>query len=122
MQIRREGIIYSALSYAERKIHSPLLFSYLNRRNIISNFNEPVLMSVAVTRYTRVKQILHLIKRMRDNECVILMFHSIIDKNACGYGSDNWFFDIAKFEDLCRELNDLDVSVRTTQYMIQKRG
>ena len=116
IQVRREGLIYSALSLAERKIHSFSLFYRLNRRCIIKNTKQKVLLSIGIHKATTVKQLLKFIDKMKDGEAVILMFHSILDKNDVGYGCDNWYFDLECFDKLCRSLSDnADVTVCTTK-------
>ncbi len=120
IQIRREGLFYTALSLVERMTHSKALFKYLNRKNIISNVGW-LLPSVAITRYTTVKQIVYLIDKLKDGESVILMFHSVLNKNDGGYRKDVWYYDAEKFEKICKYLKDTDsVNVCTTAQLIQR--
>ena len=118
IQIRREGLIYTAFSVLERITHSKTLFRYLNRKNIISNVGW-LLPSVAITRYTTVRQLMHFIDKLKDGESVILMFHSVLNKGDVGYGKDDWYFDAKKFEELCEKLKENDaVNVCTTAELI----
>lgn len=118
IQIRREGLIYTALSLVERITHSKLLFRYLNRKNIISNIGW-LLPSVAITRYTTVNQVMHLIDKLKDGESVILMFHSVLNKIDVGYGKDDWYFDAEKFDEICKRLKENDaVNVCTTAKLV----
>ncbi len=118
IQTRREGLFYTALSIVERITHSKFLFRYLNRKNVISNAKW-LLPSVAITKYTTVKQVLYFISKLRDGESVILMFHSVLNKNDIGYGKDNWYFDTKKFDDICKCLKeDKTVSVCTTMELL----
>ena len=121
-QVRREGLLYSVLTYLERKTHSLWLFRWLNRKNTVNASRTQILMSVAITRHTTVKQILNFVEYLKDDEGVILMFHSVIEKDDRGYGKDNWYFDAKKLEDLCEKLNHMDILVCTTQQLIQRRG
>ena len=116
VKIKREGFLYSFLTCIERKTHSSWLFRYLNRKNVIKDSRARLLMSVAVTKYTTVRQIVDFVKHLRDGECVIFMFHSVITKDDVGYGKDNWYFDTEKFEKLCYSLKeDSSISVCTTK-------
>ena len=51
------------------------------------------------------------------------MFHSILDKSDVGYGRDNWFFDLERFDQLCKALSEKsDVTVCTTKdFVLQNK-
>ena len=119
IQVRREGLFYAFISYMERIAHSKHLFYFLNKRNIIiGKENAKILPSVAITKHTTVKQISYMIDKMQDGEAVILMFHSVLSKNEDGYGADNWYFDMEKFEQLCELLNKPHICVSTTRELV----
>ncbi len=119
IQVRREGLLYSALSVLERKTHSPLLFYLLNKRCIVKDRTRRFLLSVGIHKGVTNKQILNLISKMKDGEGVILMFHSVLDKHDIGFGRDNWFFDLERFDRLCRELSEKsDIAVCTTKELM----
>ncbi len=119
IQIRREGVIYTGLSLVEHITHSKVLFRLLNRKNIIEK-NDWLLPSVAISRYTTVSQILHLIDKLEDHQSVILMFHSVLEKDRTGYGKDDWYFDAESFEKLCAGLKERDdVCVCTTSQLLE---
>ena len=121
IQVRREGFLYSVLTYVERRIHSERLFGYLNKRNIITNADTPILMSVTITSSTTVEQIVKLIDKMQDGESVILMFHSVIEDGDTGYGKDCWYFDINRFREVCNCIKSRqDVIVCTTNDIVAK--
>ena len=76
--------------------------------------------SVTVFSYTTNKQIIELIRTLPDNTAVILMFHSILDKQDAGYGKDKFFWDISWFEDLISFLGkSTEIEVCTTMDLIQ---
>ena len=78
-------------------------------------------MSVAVTKYTTVRQIVEFVKHIKEGEGIILMFHSVISKDDPGYGRDNWYFDAEKFDRICNIFNkNANVSVCTTKDLISK--
>ena len=108
VKVRREGLIYTALSLAERKLHLPSLFYLLNKRCIIKKAKPSVLLSVGIHKGVTVKELLKFIDKMKDGESVIFMFHSILNKTDIGYGVDNWFFDAERFERLCKSLSEND--------------
>lgn len=121
VQIRREGLIYTALTVLERITHSTLIFRYLNRKNVVSKAGW-LLPSVSITRHTTVNQVAHLIDKLKGDESVILMFHSVLNKADGGYGKDDWYFDAEKFEELCAYLKEnSSVNVCTTAELIEKQ-
>ncbi len=116
IQVRREGFLYSALSLLERKLHSPALFYRLNKRCIVKDKKSKVLLSVGIHKSITLKQLLKFIDKMNDGDAIILMFHSILNKNDIGYGYDNWYYDYEQFDSLCRALSkNVDVTVCTTR-------
>ena len=60
--------------------------------------------SVAVLKCTTPEQLIYFMEKMKDNDAVIFMFHSIIDKNCPYYTADKWCWDTARFEKLCAYL------------------
>ncbi len=118
--VRREGLLYSALSYAERKTHSKWLFYILNKRNIIKCVDPTLVKSVAITKYTTVDQIMYLLDRVNSDESVILMFHHIIDGKDTVSGGV-WACQKKDFYDLCERIsNRNEMEVVTTMEMIKK--
>ncbi len=121
VQIRREGFLYAVLSCLERCTHSPRLFYFLNKRNIIVDSKNTFLKSVAITRHTTVKQILYFVNRMNDYTGVIFMFHSVLKPEEAGYGADDWYFDEDRFQQLLDALTkDENVTFSTTKAFLSK--
>ncbi len=119
-QVRREGLIYSFLTVMERITHSKVLFWQLNKKNIVLKRQNGILMSVAITAKTTLKQILYLVKKLKDEQSVILMFHSILNKEDVGYGKDLWYYDELTFEKLISQLNsNKDIKICTTKEMLK---
>ena len=118
IQVRREGLFYAIINYIERITHSRKLFYSLNKRNIVRQKKQKILPSVAITKHTTIKQLSYIIDKMKDGESVIFMFHSVLDKSEPGYGKDNWFFDLEKFEQFCKLLNDSNICVCTTRDLV----
>lgn len=107
ISIRREGWFYSILSFMDRYVHSPKLFLYLNKRNIITaknNLGKRVLPSVTIFSYTQLPQIKYFIEKMPDSSTVILMLHSILRNGDEWYGFDRFCWDETIFESLCAYL------------------
>ncbi len=107
VSIRREGMLYVALSLINRYVHSKILYKYLNRHNIILNMehlSKHVLPAVTIFSYTTVRQLEYLIDSMPDSSAVILMLHSILRKEDSGYRYDRFCWDEKEFELLCAYL------------------
>lgn len=118
-QVRREGLVYTALTVLERLTHSKWLFYLLNKRNIISNTKKGILMSVGITAKTTFEQIMYLIRKVPQGQSLILMFHSVLSPEDTGYGKDLWYFDSATFEKLVSTLTKQgDVNICTTKELI----
>ena len=119
IQVRREGMLFAALSLLERKLHSPLLFYKLNKRCILKGEKQSILLSVGIHKGVTLKQLISFVDKMKDGETVIFMFHSILNKTDVGYGRDNWFFDLERFEQLCKSLSEKsDVEVCSTMDLV----
>lgn len=124
--IRREGILYSALSLLDMFVHSKWLYYFLNKRTFIINPTEPFFLSAAIVSYTTLKQVKFLIEKLagmptpNDNSALILMFHSILKPEDTGYGKDKWYWDEQRFDDLCAFLSkETSIQVVTTQQYIK---
>ena len=77
-----KNFLYKALTAVERITHSKYLFYILNKRNIESGKNNGILKSIAVLKCTTPEQLIYFTEKMKDNDAVIFMFHSIIDKTV----------------------------------------
>lgn len=118
VQIRREGFLYMVLSWIERKTHSKILYYTLNKNNITTHNKTGILRSAAITKYTTVEQIKYFINRMKDNESIIFMFHSILDNDSPYRNEDEWYWDKSRFETFCNflyESNNLIKTITTMQ-------
>jgi hypothetical protein len=79
-----------------------------------------ILPSVAIKDYTTVSQVKYFIDKLKDNEAVILMFHSILYRGSEGYGKDHYYWDADVFEMLCADLSDSkDYKIITTKELYQ---
>lgn len=121
IRTRREGLVYSAFTLLDSKIHSGCLFYHLNKRCIIGNDCPTILPSVAINCYHTLAQVRKLIAKMHDGEAVILNFHSVLQKGDTGYGKDKFCWDERRFEELIKELNtDISLNVVTTKDLLKK--
>lgn len=113
IRIRREGLVYTMFSVLDSKLHSNLLFWYLNKRTINpAKLQIPFLNSTTVHSYTKTKQIKNFIKKIPDGASVILMFHSVKKHGEKGYGVDKFYYDYDKFRDILiflKESSDIKV-------------
>ncbi len=119
ISIRREGFLYSVFSYLERMTHSKILFYHLNKRNIIKKPKPELLMSVAITKYTTVNQIMYFLNKAQEGDSIILMFHHISQNNEVD--SNVWHFSLEKFSLLCKKVHgDKKIKLMTTIDMIRR--
>ena len=101
IRIRREGLLYTMFSVLDSKLHSNLLFWWLNKRTINpAKLQTPFLNSTTVHSYTKPRQIKNFIKKAPDGVSVILMFHSVKKRGERGYGADKFYYDYDKFIDI----------------------
>ncbi len=115
-RVREKGLTYTGINWFYEKLRSDILFWYLNKHNINIRGKETcVLKSVCVKDCTTVDNIKYLLSKINPGECVILMFHSVLNKDDSGYGKDSYYFDTEKFEGICRYLNESDYRVMTTK-------
>lgn len=99
IQIRREGLIYSALMFLCEKLEMKRLFTKLNKRAIYSYpLNQKIILGVSITNRTTVAQIMKLIESMADESAVVLIFHSILERKDC---YDRWCWSRDNFKLLC---------------------
>lgn len=116
IRTRQEGLVYSAFTWLDSKIHNNGLFYRLNKRCIISKPLPSILPSIAVNYYHTLSQVKNLIVKMRDGEAMILNFHSVLQKNDAGFGKDKFYWEEGKFENLLKELDsNMSVKVCTTK-------
>lgn len=119
IRTRREGLVYSAFTFLDSKIHMGYLFYRLNKRCIIGNTLPAILPSVAINSYHTIAQVKKLIAKMHDCDAVILNFHSVLRKADAGYGKDKFYWEEGKFEELIKELkSDISVRVCTTKDLL----
>jgi hypothetical protein len=109
VQVKREGIIYSVLTYIQRKFHSKKLFWKLNSQCLINkdfiNNNRRLLMSVAITSDNTLEQLQYFLNNMKHDETVIFNFHSILpDDNKTV--TNKWRWSDKKFESFCKVISD----------------
>lgn len=118
IQIRREGLAYTGLAFLEKYSHSKWLYWYLNKRNIVSGKHR-IYPSVAIKDYTSFAQVQFIINKVRNNEALILMFHSVLPSEDPFYGKDHYFWDADRFDSLCGWLAGQDnIAVLTTRDLI----
>ena len=120
IQIRREGLWYVFLNVIEMITHSPYLYYFLNKRCIFKYKQKPeLLLASAIKDYTSVNQIKRIIARMKDNDALVIMLHSILGEKDTGYGLDHYYWDLNRFDELCRFLScDSNITVLRTSDLI----
>lgn len=109
IQVRREGLAYCFLSLVERFTHGKRLYYILNKQNIIHKSKKyEIYPSAAIKDYTTLEQIEYLINTIKDEDALIIMFHSILTKGNPLYGADHYYWDAYKFYRLCEWLSKHD--------------
>ena len=126
LQIRREGLVYAGLTFLNRRLKCKRLFCLLNRKCKIErgfqHLEQPML-SVGISADVTEKELTALINKLKDDECVILMFHSILSAAQSSLKVDSWWWDMNKLEFLCQWLcKQDDVKVITTKQMLTAEG
>ena len=122
-QTRREGIWYSVWTIINQYLKSKYVYWCLNKRNILYNNNKRFLYSVGISSYTTIKELKYLISRIKKDEAIILVFHSILKECDRGYNLDKWYWDIEKFEELCDWIShSSQFEVCTTKQWLELKG
>lgn len=123
LQVRREGILYSSLTSIYNITKYSKLFCILNLKCKISlkpDINEYPVLSVGITSKVTLKSIISLLKTLKDDECYILMFHSILKKSQKNYKVDKWWWDYDDFRKLCELISEnKEYIVITTKQLIE---
>jgi hypothetical protein len=108
-QLKRHGIIYVLLYLLQRLFQSNALFYLLNKKNILNIENCKIenklliVSAIAVKYYNSINQLKFFIKKIKDNEVVVFLFHSIVYKKDI-LKKNKWVFTAEKFEELLRIL------------------
>jgi hypothetical protein len=109
-QVRRNGILYSMMYLCQKLIKCNILFYFLNRRNVIRVDRSPVqsndiviLNSVSIKYWNTIKQLNYFVRKLKDGEAVIFLFHSILHEQDI-LKKDDWIFPAEKFEQFLKIL------------------
>jgi len=122
MNVRKYGIRITLLSLIEKYYHNNYFFYLINKLNIITKLGGFLLPSVSIKCETTINQIEYLLKKMPDNTAIILLFHSILNKNDRGYGCDAWYYDSGRFDSLCNNLaTDRNIKLLTISEFLQRK-
>lgn len=110
---RREGMLYAISTILNNQIHSKRLFYHMNKDCILTK-RETILKAVGVTKDNTVDELMYLIEKLKDEEAVILMFHSI--KKRYHDNRDKWYWGRDQLEQLCYKLSKYsDIEICTTR-------
>lgn len=115
-QVRREGWVYSLAFVINQNLQSDFLYRLLNQRFINrKNAEKKYIDSIAIRNNTKRKQILRFLNDLEDNDCCVLLFHSILSKEEANNYPDCWYYDKDEFERLCLDLKKGNCSVITLE-------
>lgn len=104
------GYKYKILYLLSIIFSSGCLFNLYNEINVnkFRNMDVMLLHSVVIKKNIKWKMIKKMIKkRLSNDEWIILMFHSVLDKNNPLYHDSNWVWSTENFEKLCSFLSIL---------------
>lgn len=125
LQVKREGLLYAGLTFLNRRLKSKKLFYLLNSRcklKLSPELTKAPILSVGISSDMSVENVVSLLKTLSENECYILMFHSILSEKEASQKVDSWWWDINKLESLCQWLCKQDeVKVITTKQLLMKK-
>lgn len=84
-------------------------YNLFNVKNVnrIDSVNDEMIYSVVVRNKDSVNMIEHFIETAPENTWIVLMFHSVIDKDNPLYNSDPWNWSSEKFTTLCKFLSEI---------------
>ncbi len=121
-QVRREGFLYIVLSFLNRFIKSRKIYKAMYTDCILKN-QKNILLSVGITSYDTTEQVCTLLDSLKDEEAIILMFHSVINTNEIIKANDRWFWDNGKLIKLCEYLskNDTFKVITTKEWVFKER-
>ena len=104
VQVRNESIYKKILFIIQKYIKSKLAFYLLNKENIMSsNKNNFFIKTIAIRSYNTIGQLEYLIKKIKNGQTAVLLFHSIVDSKDC---IDEWGYSFNKFEKLCQFVSE----------------
>ena len=104
LQTRREGYIFILLTLINRLIHNKYLFYLLRNKVILKNNKKKFILSLGITKYTSLNEVIYFLNKLNDNEGVILAFHSILSPDDKGYDVDKRYWDCKTLEGVCSYL------------------
>jgi hypothetical protein len=101
-------------------IKSKHLFWKLNKRYIGYDKKSPVIESIAVRSDTPLRHLIYAIEKTPQNQCCILLFHSILKQSDSEKMKDCWYYEYGKFETLCKYLANNKYNVKTLMEVVRE--
>ena len=124
LQVRREGLVYAGLTFLNRWLKSKKLLCLLNKRcklKLNPELAEAPMLSVGISSDMSAESVVSLLETLSENECYILMFHSILSEKEEMRKADFWWWEAEKFESLCRWLTEQkDIQILTTKQLVKR--
>ena len=97
---------------AGRVIHLPLLYRVGFHDTVMTDCDGKIVYSIPVMKDATMRQVLSVVRAcVRRRGALVLMLHSILEDVS---GEDNWSWERAKLEALCRELKKLEQEGKLT--------
>lgn len=115
VQIRRNGIFYAGFFLLNRVVKSKRIFWILNKKYINRPARDIFLVeSIAIKSDTPVDHIKYFASKIKEGECAVFLFHSILDENEqANQMNDCWYYKKCDFEKICRYFSDSRYKVIT---------
>lgn len=117
IQMKNEKFLSKVFFILQKVFKSKLAFYFLNKKNVMKKDEKFFIKTVAIRNYNTVKQIEFLLNKIKPNETVVLLFHSVTDDSK---SLDDWGFAKDKFEKICLYLKEKNFNNLTTQNYILK--
>lgn len=109
-------------------LHLQTAYNLFNKDNIIhiDKINLKEIYSVVIRYKDSPQMVKRFLRKMPDNTCAVLMFHSILPEDHPLYGADPWNWSIKRFDSLCSQLYAMEkkgiIKVKPLAQIVQKNG
>ena len=121
-QLARDGCLSALLYILSVLLKSKRIFNIYNEKNYIDlKRYYKFFPSVTCNRQTKLKQILYMLEKLPDEKALIIMFHSVVEKNDNVYRINKWTTLVDDFEEICKYLSqNSNIEVITNQELAYK--
>lgn len=92
------------------------IYDSFNKNNVLKSIDKKIIPSVVVKKRTSARNIINFISTLTDGECVVLMFHSVVEspKNEWEYSTNN-------FVKICSFLHEHKIGCQTLVNVVEAK-